>query len=85
MRVQVQKLCLWERFLITKKRITNIGMVAINTINKENKRLGVISARIKRLDTGNGRLLGESVTGAKVLGDPVSNNNSKAHAHRPDS
>ena len=81
----MQKLCLWERFLITKKRITNIRMVAINTINKENKGLGVISARIKRLDTGKGRLLGESVTGAEVLGNPVSNNNSKAHSHRPDS
>ena len=58
----------------------NIRTAANNAINKENKRLGVITARIKRLGMGNRRVPGVSVTAAKVSVNPVSNNDSNGHA-----
>ena len=48
--MQAQKLQLWERFCRTQKRITNKKNSSNNAISKKNKRLGNISAKIKRLD-----------------------------------
>ena len=57
----------------------SIKTAANHAINKEKKGLGVISARIKKLGSGNERVSKGSVTEAEVSGGPASD---YSNAHR---